>query len=194
MESVVDGLVRMLLRFQVIRIEENKYAVLIFAVGCAIVAGRIVVADLADYVLKGESELFSGRPDSASKRDIIDYVRKSKNFDPKTEDLTRAEALLIFITSKQQTWLVSTSERLYCILDDIRKDEPHINWSISRSRIFQDNVPTISLEARDKTELTGFLDIGDTHRGWLYTKRLFSEKPVQQRVLELLESTMGIHA
>jgi len=138
------------------------------------------------------SELFCGRADFLSKTDVIQYAKNSKNFDSATEDLTKSDALLIFSTSKQHTWLTLTPQRLYCVLDDIRKDQPHINWSIPRSRILEEGDKiTLSLAARDKTEVTGLLDIGEAHPGWLYTKRLFAETPIDQCVRALLKRVMG---
>jgi len=135
-------------------------------------------------------ELLSGRADFASKAEIIQYVQNSKNFDPAREDLSKAEALLFFSTSKQHTWLVATSEQLYCVLDDIRKDRPHINWSMPRSRLFDGDQVIAKINTRDKSEFTGLLDITDEHHGWLYTKRLFSDASPAQRINDLLTSTM----
>ena len=53
-----------------------------------------------------------------------------------------------------------------------------------------DNV-ILSLEARDKTEVTGILDIGESHPGWLFTKRLFAEAPIQQLVFALVKRVMA---
>lgn len=139
------------------------------------------------------SELFSGRADFASKTEIIQYIKNSKNFDPATENFIKADALLIFSTSIQHTWLISTAQRLYCVLDDIRKDKPHINWSIPRAQILDGDKFILPVKARDKTEVTGLLDIGEDHSDWLYTKRLFSEAPVEQRVQEMLEDIMGAY-
>jgi hypothetical protein len=135
-------------------------------------------------------EFLAGRPDFASKSEVIDSVRKSKNFDSTDEDLQHADALLIFSTSKQHTWLVSTDKRLYCVLDDLRKDEPHINWSISRRDLIRDNQVVVSVGSRDKSEFTGLVDIGTAHRDWLYTKRLFSTESVEGSIRKLLARTM----
>src|SRR6266496_5832273 len=57
MDQFGSGLYRMLFKFEVIRMQDNEYAVLIFAVGCAAIGILIVLADLAFYVLRGESLL-----------------------------------------------------------------------------------------------------------------------------------------
>jgi len=57
MGQFLEGLYRMLFKFEVIRIQDNEYAVLIFAFGCATVGALIFLADLAFFVLRGESLL-----------------------------------------------------------------------------------------------------------------------------------------
>ena len=66
------------------------------------------------------ADMFIGRSDFASPEEIKEFIRRSKNFDKSKEDPSTAHPLLIFKTSKQQTWLVATPERLYCVLDDLR--------------------------------------------------------------------------
>lgn len=58
MKIFLDGLVSLLLYFKVVNAVENKYAPLIFSVGCAIIGILAVFADLSFYMLKRES-LFS---------------------------------------------------------------------------------------------------------------------------------------
>src|SRR4051794_36672251 len=77
--------------------------------------------------------------------------------------------LLIFSTSKQHTWLVVTEKLLICVLDDIRKDVPRVQWGMPI-----DTARTAQIDARLKTERTGTLDIGERKR-WLYSTRLFQE-------------------
>lgn len=135
-------------------------------------------------------ELLAGRPDFASQAEVIAFARKSKNFDPADEDLTHADALLIFSTSKQHTWLVATDKRLYCILDDIRKDQPHINWSMPKRDLVSGNDVVVPVNSRGKSEFSGLVDIGASHPGWLFTKRLFSTKSVKESIRSLLSRTM----
>lgn len=136
------------------------------------------------------SELLSGRPDFSSETEIIRFVRNSKRFDSATEELTSAQALLIFSTSKQHTWLISTARRLYCVLDDLRKDHPNINWSMSQSEVIKNDQVSLAIATRDKSDFTGLVDIGDSHQDWLYTKRLFSDAPIEERIRQLIEVTM----
>lgn len=57
MEQFASGLYRLLFKFEIIRIQDNEYAVLVFAVGCASIGLLTVIADLAFYLLRGESLL-----------------------------------------------------------------------------------------------------------------------------------------
>lgn len=57
MDQFRDGLFRMLFKFEVIRLPENEYAVMIFAIGCATIGFLTVAADLAFYVIRGQSLL-----------------------------------------------------------------------------------------------------------------------------------------
>jgi hypothetical protein len=121
--------------------------------------------------------------------DIRALVRESKNFDESSEKIEEAKSLLIFQTTKQHTWLVSSKERLYCILDDGRKPKPRIQWSLSKKRLKASGAYTNSIKTRSKTESTGVIDIGIRHKYWLYTKRLFPDKSIEHKVEELLSNT-----
>ena len=57
MNQFSDGLYRLLLRFEVIKISDNEYAVAVFAVGCAIVGFVAVLGDLALFAIRGQSLL-----------------------------------------------------------------------------------------------------------------------------------------
>lgn len=57
MAQFMDGLFRLLFKFEVIPVKDNPYAVVIFAVGCATIGLLTVVADLAFFMLQGESLL-----------------------------------------------------------------------------------------------------------------------------------------
>lgn len=131
-----------------------------------------------------------GRRNFKTKDEIIEFVKNSKNYDPKKEFLHDSEALLIFQTSNQQTWLVSTKERLYCILDDIRKDEPNINWSIPKGRLVSKGGVNIEIRAGNKSEKTGLLDIGTDHRNWLFSKDLFEQVDISNSIRSLINKTM----
>ncbi len=130
-------------------------------------------------------QLFLGGRNFFDKTDIENYINQSKNYN---RDKTVAEgSLLIFKTSKQHTWLVLSSKRLYCILDDIRKPKPHINWSISNSKLISGNDIILELIARDKSENTGLIDIGQDHKNWLFSKSLFASIDIVSSINNLIK-------
>ncbi len=138
----------------------------------------------------GHFTFFTGRTDFETEEGIKRFITNSKRFSADAEDPTTAEALLIFQTSKQQTWLVSTSERLYCILDDRRKDQPHINWHIPKQQLVTGQEVSIELAARDRSAQSGLVDIGRKHRNWLYTKQLFSRTSIEAQITEMIRTKM----
>jgi hypothetical protein len=121
---------------------------------------------------------------------IVSSISNSKNFDPETESPGDADALLIFSTAKQQAWLVATPERLYGVVDDLRKERPRINWSISKRKLVSDENVSTKLISRDKNELSGLIDIGDSCTNWLYTKRLFVDDHIKNQIRSLIRRKM----
>ena len=94
---------------------------------------------------------------------------------PASKYSTGGRPLLIFATSRQQTWLVLAGERLYFVLDDIRRSEPQIKKSVLLKDLkLQDG--EIAVDVRPKSATTGLLDVGLRRRGWLYSKRLFAQE------------------
>ena len=123
---------------------------------------------------------FSGEPQ------IRQTITKSKNYNASKEAPEHARSLLIFETSKQHTWLVATEERLYFILDDIRKPEPHINRSIRRDALKAQTGGSASIKVLPKSVQTGLVDIGLGQRSYLYSKDLFSRRPIENAIDDLL--------
>ena len=118
--------------------------------------------------------IFLGERDFFSKEEIEGFINKSKNFSLIENDSNR-NALLIFDTSKQRTWLVASQARLYCILDDIRKEKPTITWSMSKEEVVDKGNLILNLEAKKKPNknYTGLLDFGPKHKNWLFSTKLF---------------------
>ena len=106
-------------------------------------------------------EFLLGRGEFKTADQIIEVVREHSAFDPQREDAAEAEALLIFQTSKQQTWLVATRARLYCVLDDLGKSFTRVQWTMPAEELVSDGEVTVGISTRDKTERTGRLDIGE---------------------------------
>lgn len=82
-------------------------------------------------------------------------------------------SLLLFETSKQRTWLVSTGHELVCILDDLRHPEPDIEWTMNREELVERDQLRIDISEQPFTDQSGKLNIGSSHRGWLFSRRLF---------------------
>ena len=91
-----------------------------------------------------------------------------------------------------RTWLVASGERLYCVLDDVRKRTPRLKWSIPGSELVDSETVTVPIATRDKSVRTGKLDIGE-RRGWLFTKALFRQRGVVDEVADLISSRMIAH-
>lgn len=136
------------------------------------------------------AELLFERDRFLDEEEIKGWIVHSKNYEPDKENPKDASAVLMFETSKQQTWLVSTRERMYCILDDLRKGEPHINWSMPRNEIVRGERVVIDVNARPKSENTGFVDISDRHKNWLFSRRLFSEDGIVEAINNLITRQM----
>ncbi len=127
-----------------------------------------------------------GYREFSSEPQIRQTITKSKNYNASKEAPEHARSLLIFETSKQHTWLVATEERLYFILDDIRKPEPHINRSIRRDALKAQTGGSSSIKVLPKSVQTGLVDIGLGQRSYLYSKDLFSQRPIENAIDDLL--------
>ena len=57
METFNDGLLRMLLKLEVVTSQQNENAVIVFACGCAIFGVIAVALDFSFYLLRGQSLL-----------------------------------------------------------------------------------------------------------------------------------------
>lgn len=136
------------------------------------------------------AEFTSVRGDFESYEGIVRSISNSKNFNPQTERPGDADALLIFSTLKQQAWLVTTSERLYGVVDDLRREKPRINWSIPKRKLVSGENVSTKLISRDKNELSGLIDIGDACTNWLYTKRLFVDDHIKSQIRSLIKRKM----
>jgi hypothetical protein len=122
-------------------------------------------------------------------------VVTSQNFlsEPKIREIVTAslnirhrehvlETLLLFKTRVQQTWIVTTSVQMFCVLDDTRKRPTGrlIQWRRPLDAID-------SVRARAHRPGAGLIDIGPK-RNWLYSKRLH---PVAARLEEAVQAMIG---
>ncbi|HWE94636.1 MAG TPA: hypothetical protein VG269_11790 [Tepidisphaeraceae bacterium] len=93
------------------------------------------------------------------------------------------ESVLLLSTRTQQTWLVATDLRLFCLLDDqgTRASGRVIQWSEPK-----EHVGPVSADARLKSQL-GLLSM-PPHEQWYYSRRLHpSTDELEQRVTEMLQ-------
>ena len=106
-------------------------------------------------------------------------VKTSKNY--QNEPINNAKVLNFFTTSKQRSYLVATDEMVYCIVDDVRKDMPKVNWSERR-----ESFKPLTILTHPKTDKTGLVDFGPKHKNWLYTKANFTDSEITSEVSNIL--------
>jgi hypothetical protein len=108
-----------------------------------------------------------------------------------TNSITLADIhpLNIFSTAKQQTWLVSVHNDLYCLLDDIELDsygKDLISWKIPAIDVL------LNLKTRDSRSIKhSLIDFDSNHRHWFYSISFFrNPDAVEFAVRELLLSSI----
>lgn len=128
----------------------------------------------------------------AAEREIRRSIEKSGSYDSTRESQDDARSLLIFETSKQHTWLVATGDRLYFVLDDVRRPAPRIARAVDRSELRNQPDGRIAVDTKPKSVRTGLVDVGLRRRGWLYSKALFpSTRPIEHAIDHLLRAMDG---
>ncbi|PHR73007.1 MAG: hypothetical protein COA66_04205 [Arcobacter sp.] len=141
------------------------------------------------------SDFFQKTTKFKEELEIKNCIISSKNFSSNKEVPQDSDAMILFETSKQRTWLVTTRERLYCILDDIRKTNLNINWSMSKNEIISKNRKSTKLKIKSrpkpKAVRTGYVDIGNEHKNWLYSKELFKDQDVETEVKNFILRKMS---
>ena len=115
-------------------------------------------------------------------------IRKSTKYKKEKEPVDKCQTLLIFQTSKQHTWLIASSRRLYCVLDDFRRPKPRYRWSMSTKKLKKGDY---KIETRSHTSRTGLVDIGPKHTDWLYSKRLFGSRSIEDLIMDLVTEGSG---
>lgn len=151
----------------------------------------ILLSDvLAKSVKRGKEPPGDERP-LLSEDEIKASIATSVNYKLDGSDPDSASALRIFATRRQNTWLVATPKRLYCILDDVRKPQPHMNWSIGRDSLLgNDRALAFDITSRSKSDRLGLVDIGPKHKDWYFSKSLFAAQPVEDAIRNLILAKM----
>ena len=128
----------------------------------------------------------------SSEREIRRSIEKSGDYDSTRESPDDARILLIFETSKQHTWLVATGDRLFFVLDDVRRPAPRVARSVGRRELMTRSDGSIAVDTQSKSLRTGLVDVGHRRRGWLYSKALFPRsRPIEHAIDDLLRSVDG---
>jgi hypothetical protein len=88
--------------------------------------------------------------------------------------------LLLFSTPTQRSWLAVDRFAVYCVLDDLRKEEPRVQWLAKRT----DAHPVRANYGQSPT--SGILHLGTHGRDWLYSKDLFQDRDVVDAVRQFI--------
>ncbi len=99
------------------------------------------------------------------------------------------DAVLIFETLKQKTWLKKTDGEIECYMDEKRKGKlSGRRWTLTRAEVKR-ILDTGDLHINPGYKIrTGLVSIG-RHTNWLYTKKLFPDPDgLHHKIVELLKS------
>jgi hypothetical protein len=89
--------------------------------------------------------------------------------------------MLLFTAPTQRSWLAVDQSSLYCVLDDLRRDEPPVvRWLAHRT----DARPVKA--NHDHSPTSGILYLGRQGRDWLYSKDLFQDRDVAEAVQQFI--------
>jgi len=131
-------------------------------------------------------DFIAGKRDFKDKNEIAKQVTKSKNFKD-GEDIAHVKVVELFENSNQKTYLIKTNKRLYKILDDRRKEEPMVNWSVKVEKLTNENKNPFKVIDYKKDIGKLALNI-DADKGALYTKKLFSNIDINEALTDLLKN------
>ena len=88
--------------------------------------------------------------------------------------------MLIFTTPTQRSWLAVDRFSLYCVLDDLRNEEPTVRWLARRA-----DVNAVRAN-HDYSPTSGILHLGTQGKDWLYSKDLFQDRDVIDAVRQMI--------
>ena len=121
-------------------------------------------------------DFLTGRRRFLPEPEIIALIKTSTRYDNDLQ-VSKPAALVIFQTSNQQTWLVMTAKRLYVLLDDIRRPRAKVQWSTRR-------IPP-KVRTSERSDATGIVHFNEREKGWLFTKRLFANIPIENQIEQI---------
>lgn len=96
-----------------------------------------------------------------------------------------SDAIVIFRTPKQRTWLVATDRQLFCVLDD---DDTRASGRLIQWRLSHDEARPVRAEVLNYR--IGGLRVGPRSK-WLYSRELFPDAEDLERAVEQLIRSAG---
>lgn len=141
------------------------------------VVTQIITASTAVILAVLGYKTYLKPPEQASQKEPDDA------FVDEAED--RLTSILVFKTSKQETWLTITDKGLNCRIDDTRVGRGGSQWTLEKSQatqILNSNLFHVNSGYKVKT---GTFTLGPK-RNWLYSKVLFPEADYLHSVLKQL--------
>jgi hypothetical protein len=130
-----------------------------------------------------------GRNDFKSADEIVRLINETVSHGSRKQ-IEHAETLLIFQTSRQQTWLVGTNQRLYNVLDDLNNGFTKVQWILPKGQLVKNGRIDVKVATRTKTDETGLLDIGE-RQGSMFSKRLFDERDLVEKIQDMILRKMS---
>lgn len=131
-------------------------------------------------------EFYFGTRSKFDRYQIIECAKNSKSFNKSgNETVKDAIAILLWESKNQNSWLVRTNERIYKIIDDIRKERPIINWSRSITLFKETNF----IETSDYKLHTGKIKfLHKPEKEYRYSKKLFFNKNVIDGITDFIKT------
>lgn len=80
--------------------------------------------------------------------------------------------MLLFATPTQRSWLAVDKLSAYYVLDDLRREEPQVQWLANRSELHPVRAN------HDHSPASGILHLGKRGTDWLYSKDLFQDRDI----------------
>jgi hypothetical protein len=106
--------------------------------------------------------------------------------------LNNLRALRIFVTDQQQTWLVTDSRDVYCVLDDRGLECPGIRWRKKLETVLPVTPYSLPPPANEKWSATvGALHFGNWMKELFYSKDLFQGEAADVVITRFLSGGDG---
>ncbi len=156
---------------------------------------RVMILNIRSFKYPGGEFEFEQRQESGATKPLKETATQEKYVDPRgfyTRDglsklinesgLIEAvekvvDMFLIFETSKQHTWIISTNRQLFCILDDenTRSSGRMIQWKMPLSK-------ASPIRAGISERGNPVVDIGE-RKNWLYSRHLYPTEDTLEKSL-----------